>query len=583
MQFSFFTKLLHICSLSVTNITNPMQVNPVFPYAAIAGQSEFKLAIELLMVDASIGGILVLGDKGTGKTTTVRSLSQLMHAIDPDFNFVNLPVGASEDRVLGSVDLEILINEKRQVLRKGLLALAHRGILYIDEVNLLNDYLTDILLDAAASGGYHLEREGLSMWQDSRFCLIGTMNPEEGELRPQLLDRFGLCVEVKTPQDIAIRKTITQRRIDFDLNAQAMPGKWANEQQAIQQRLLHARNLRNKIELPEAVIGYASGISMQHHTEGLRADILLVKAARAYAALCGDITVTTAHVDTVAPFVLKHRSKKASSGNTPGGNNSNSNNGGGAGKSNHTSETEKTFDPISASDTLRFLKTERQSAGMGKAIASITAQRNTSSNKSADRKIDVFNTVKNYTLTGNFLISYIPDRSKGKLEVYFLIDSSGSMAQEDQIRYAKGVVQQTLQKHRGQQITFAGIGLRNGQAEIFHHTTTHADQFVNALQQLKTGGKTNLTAGFEKVYQLSHRSAQSRHVQHHLYVFTDGRINAAIAQTHDPMAEAVSYYKRYLKSLSYTQVLNTEHGFVKLDNARLLAEKLQVRFSEIHR
>lgn len=560
-----------------------MQVNPVFPYAAIAGQPEFKLAIELLMVDASIGGILVLGDKGTGKTTTVRSLSQLMHAIDPDFNFINLPVGASEDRVLGSVDLEILINEKRQVLKKGLLAQANRGILYIDEVNLLNDYLTDILLDAAASGGYYLEREGLSMWQDSKFCLIGTMNPEEGELRPQLLDRFGLCVDVKTPQDIAVRKKITKRRIDFDLDPEAMLGKWAKDQDEIQQRLLRARKLLHTVDIPEAVIEYAATVGVQHNIEGLRGDILLIKAARAYAALQGDTVVTTAHVDTVVPFVVKHRSKKTPSGNNPGGNNSNGNNEGGAGKSSQTPAPEMTFDPIVASDALKFLKTEHQPVSTGKAIASIATQRYKGSGKNADRKIDLFNTVKNYTATGNFSISYIPDRSKGKLEVYFLVDSSGSMAHEDQVRYAKGVVAQTLEKHKGKHVAFAGIGLRNGQAEVFHHTTTDASQFVMALQQLKTGGKTNLTAGFEKVHQLLHRSAQARHIEHHLYIFTDGRINAAIDYNHDPVTEAVSYYKRYLRALSYTQVLNMEYGFVKLDNARLLAEKLQVRFSEIHR
>jgi magnesium chelatase subunit D len=580
MRFSFFVKLLHFCSLPLTKVLNPMQANPVFPYAAIAGQSEFKLAIELLMVDASIGGILVLGDKGAGKTTTVRSLSQLMHAIDPGFNFVNLPVGASEDRVLGSVDLEILINEKRQVLKKGLLAQAHRGILYIDEVNLLNDYLTDILLDAAASGGYYLEREGLSLWQDSRFCLIGTMNPEEGELRPQLLDRFGLCVEVKTPQDIAIRKTITQRRINFDLDSQSMAHTWESEQQKVQQRLLRARDLLRTVEVPEAIIEYSSAISMQHHTEGLRADILLVKAARAYAALCSDAIVTNAHIDTVAPFVLKHRSRKASSNNNAAGNNSNSNHGGGAGKSNHASEQERAFDALSADSELKFLKTEQYPANAGKAIASVNLKRYTAG-RDTDRKIDLFNTVKNYTATGNFSVSYIPNNSKGKLAVYFLVDSSGSMAQADQIRYAKGVVQQTLEKYKGRQIAFAGIGLRNGKAEIFHNTTTQADQFVAALQQLKTGGKTNLAAGFEKVYHLLHRSAQSRHIQHYLYIFTDGRINATTTDN-DPITEAVRYYKRYLKSLTYTHVLNTEQGFIKLDNARLLAEKLQAHFSEIY-
>lgn len=561
---------------------NPMHVNPVFPYAAIAGQPEFKLAIELLMVDTSIGGILVLGDKGTGKTTTVRSLSQLMHTIDAAFNFVNLPVGASEDRVLGSVDLETLINEKRQVLKKGLLAQAHRGILYIDEVNLLSDYLTDILLDAAASGGYYLEREGLSMWQDSRFCLIGTMNPEEGELRPQLLDRFGLCVEVRTPQDIAIRKTITQRRMDFDLNPETMPGKWQADQKEVQQRLLQARNRLHTIQIPDTLIEYASAIAVQHHTEGLRADILLVKAARAYAALCGDAILTTAHIDTVVPLVLKHRSKKSSEGNNSGGGNTNNNNGGGAGKSGHSSDTEKIFDPLAASNTLKFLKTKNDHGNEGKAIASLAAQRYTGPNKHTAKKIDVFNTVKNYTTSGNFSISYRPDHSKGKLEVYFLIDSSGSMANDDQIRYAKGVVNQTLEKHKGKHIAFAGIGLHNGQAEIFHHTTTQAAPFINALQQLKTGGKTNLTAGFERVYQLLHRSAQSRQVQHYLYIFTDGRINAPIVHGKDPVTQAVGYYKRYLKPLTHTHVLNTEQGFVKLHKARILAEKLQARFSDIH-
>ncbi len=192
-----------------------MSDHKTFPYAAIVGQNNFKLALELSLVDRSIGGVLVSGDKGTGKTTTVRSLSALMREGN-GFPFINLPVGASEDRVLGTVDIEKLINEKRQVLQRGLLAQANGGILYIDEVNLLPDYLTDILLDAAATGGYHLERDGLSAWQESRFSLVGTMNPEEGALRPQLLDRFGLGVDVKTPHDVAERVQIARRRIAFD-------------------------------------------------------------------------------------------------------------------------------------------------------------------------------------------------------------------------------------------------------------------------------------------------------------------------------------------------------------------------------
>ena len=162
----------------------------IFPFTAICGQDDFKLALLLCMIDPSLGGVLALGDKGTGKTTTVRALQSLMKNIESDFPFVNLPIGATEDRVLGSVHLETLINEKKLEVQKGLLSKAHQGILYIDEINLLNDYLMDVLLDASSSGGYFLERDTISQWLDSRFCLVGTMNPEEGDLRPQLLDRF---------------------------------------------------------------------------------------------------------------------------------------------------------------------------------------------------------------------------------------------------------------------------------------------------------------------------------------------------------------------------------------------------------
>ncbi len=558
-----------------------------FPYAAIAAQSEFKLAIELLMVDKSIGGLLVLGDKGTGKTTTVRSLSQLMKTIEPDFSFVNLPIGASEDRVLGAVDLEKLINDKKQVLQKGLLAQAHQGILYIDEVNLLNDYLTDILLDAAATGGYHLEREGLSVWQDSKFCLIGTMNPEEGELRPQLLDRFGLCVEVSTPRDLAIRKTITQRRIEFDLVPEKVLEEWSDEQQEIRLRLQEASKMLHTIDIPESIFEYVSSLCIQHQVEGLRADILLVKAGRAYAALSGETILSIQHIDIVAPFVLKHRSKNQS----PSSKNSNENNTGGgkdgysngSDKGGNDRSAEKQLGALPADKALKFFKKNAiDTVAKGKAIEARAFKIQQPATNIAARRINIFDTVKHYTARGNFKIVYTPDNSKTKLEVYFLVDSSGSMAKDDQIRYTKGLISYTLKSNRGKQISFIGIALCKGEAEIFQPGTTDGEEFIHALEHFPAGGQTNLTAGFKKVYYHVRQNIAAKSIQRQLYIFTDGKLNCAMSSSQDPFVEAVDFYKRYLKSLHYTKVVNTERGFVQLRKARELADKLHVKYAEIN-
>ena len=283
-----------------------------FPFTAICGQEDFKLALILCMIDPGLGGVLALGDKGTGKTTTVRGLSHLLR----DIPFVNLPIGATEDRVLGTVKLDILLSEKRLEIQPGLLSTAHHGILYIDEVNLLNDYLMDVLLDAAATGGYHLERDSISQWMDSRFCLVGTMNPEEGHLRPQLLDRFGLSVTIKTPMDKTLRREIVQRRIAFDTDAKAFATKYGSAEEALASRITAAKALLQQVSIPVTISDMVADICIQHQVEGLRADILLMKAARAHAAFHGEPAIRDIDIHAVQSFVLSHRSKH-SSGQSP--------------------------------------------------------------------------------------------------------------------------------------------------------------------------------------------------------------------------------------------------------------------------
>lgn len=571
-----------------------MNNKPNFPFSAIAGQDNFKLCLILNLIDPSIGGVLALGDKGTGKTTTVRALHPLMQPIAPDFNFVNLPIGASEDRVLGTVDLEKLINEKKQVLQKGLLAQAHQGVLYIDEVNLLGDYLIDILLDAATTGGYHLEREGFSLWQQSRFALVGTMNPEEGELRPQLLDRFGLSVRIATPQALETRKVIIRRRIAFDQNPEAFVAAFAEQERATHQRIGKARQKLANMVLPEEIYDLAARKCLTHKVEGMRADILLIKTALAYAAWQGEETVTPVHLDTIAPFVLGHRSKNPQ---PPEDNNNNNNNNGGN-KDNLPENTPETSNESPATTlgaaTRVFDKTNdarsiKIAAKKAPAIArkglrlpkaeQATPGHSQSTNKQAG--IDISKTVKNYSIKDNFELIRQRRQAKTRLCVYFLIDSSGSMARKKQISHAKGLISQTLETHKGKRIRFAAVSLTQGSANICHPLTDTPPALLESLEKLPTGGKTNLEAGFEQIHQLMPKNQASRQMHQQLYIFTDGRINCSNQPDKNPLTQAVHYHATFLKSLTYTQVIDTESSFIKLGKAKVLAEQLGGRYETL--
>ncbi|MGI9558450.1 MAG: ATP-binding protein [Thermodesulfobacteriota bacterium] len=280
----------------------------IFPFTAITGQDDLKLALALCAIDPQTGGVLARGEKGTGKTTAVRSLGDMLSGGGRGFPVINLPIGATEDRVLGAIDLEKLINEKRESARAGLLEQADGGILYIDEVNLLDDYLTDILLDAAATGEYMLERDGISRNVKTRFRLVGTMNLEEGDLRPQLLDRFGLCVDVKAPASAEARREIAQNRMGFDSNPEKFSSDFEEKQEKMRERIEKAAENLESVKVTEEIFEKASALAIESGAEGMRADILIVKSARAFAAFEGRDKTAAGDVEKVAPFVLRHRS-----------------------------------------------------------------------------------------------------------------------------------------------------------------------------------------------------------------------------------------------------------------------------------
>lgn len=288
-----------------------------YPFSAIVGPEgpdapdPMALALILTTISPQVGGVLVRGEKGTAKSTIVRALAAVLPPVDGDaVPLVELPVGATEDRVVGSINLESALADGKAEYQPGLLAKAHRGILYVDEVNLLHDHLVDLLLDAAAMGRASVERDGISMSHDARFVLVGTMNPEEGELRPQLLDRFGLTVEVAAPRDPSLRAEVVRRRIAFDTDPEGFAARYADAERAITERIRWAQALVGRVELTEAALLTISRVCAAFEVDGLRADIVTARAAVAHAAWHGRDRVVREDIRTAALLTLPHRRRR---------------------------------------------------------------------------------------------------------------------------------------------------------------------------------------------------------------------------------------------------------------------------------
>jgi len=278
-----------------------------FPLSAVVGQDDLKLALLLHAVDPKLGGVLIRGEKGSGKSTAARALATLIGDGAP---FVELPIGATEDRVVGTLDLEGALLEGRSRLRPGLLAAADGGVLYVDEVNLLADHLVDLLIDAAAFGVNRVERDGITAEHPCRFVLVGSMNPEEGELRPQLLDRFGLAVEVRAPRDPQLRTEVVRRRLAYDADPAAFAGRFAAEEDGLRAAIGDAAAIAGEVVVPDEVLALASRLCAELDAEGLRADLVLARGSAALAALDGRKEATADDVVRLAPLALAHRRRR---------------------------------------------------------------------------------------------------------------------------------------------------------------------------------------------------------------------------------------------------------------------------------
>jgi magnesium chelatase subunit D len=587
---------------------------PPFPLSALVGQEDLRLALLLHAVDPGLGGVLVRGEKGSGKSTAARGLAALMPGPAP---FVELPLGATEDRVIGSLDLEAALVEGHRRLQPGLLAAAHGGVLYVDEVNLLPDHLVDVLIDAAAFGVNRVERDGLTVEHPCRFVLVGSMNPEEGELRPQLLDRFGLAVEVRAPRDPALRAEVVRRRLAYDADPATYAARWEGEERDTAAALAAAAGRLPSVTVPDAVLDLAAGLCAELGAEGLRADLVLARGAAALAALEGRAEAKADDVIRLAPMALAHRrrrgpldapgldpeeledalerlSKEAGEEQhdegtpapppTAGGTEPS-----GVGKPTRTGGP--VVRPPAAPDAGIFigLDPQKRSGTLGRhnrgpaARGGVVAAR-----PPAEALTDlalpatVAAAATRRALEANSAPLEQSDLRQAVREartahlVILAVDASGSMGAQRRMEAAKGAVLSLLldayqRRDRVALVTFAG-----DEARVAMRPTGSVEVARARLAELPTGGRTPLAAGLHAALELARLAARTDPGRRPLLVLvTDGR---ATTPAPDPGAAALAAAAEIARARLEALVVDAEDGDVRLGLAQQLAVAMGARY-----
>jgi magnesium chelatase subunit D len=622
-------------------------VTVAYPFSAVVGLDDLRLALLINAVSPAIGGVLVRGEKGTAKSTIVRALAVLLPPVEvlegcrfscapgstdcPDLathgaaaerpaRLVELPVGASEDRLVGSLDLERALTTGVSAFEPGLLAAAHRGVLYVDEVNLLHDHLVDLLLDAAALGTSYVEREGVSVRHAARFLLVGTMNPEEGELRPQLLDRFGLTVEVAATRDPVERAEVVRRRLAYEADPSGFAASWASADAALAARIADARDLLPKVVLGDQALREITAVCAAFDVDGLRADLVTAKAALALAAWDGRDEVSTDDVRTAARLALPHRRRRTpfeapgldeqqlsdalDSAHDPGPDDD----GGGSGSSAPEPApadfpgSPELSEPQSAqahpgSDNSQeqavgeTFRTRRLTVpgvnrlggaagrrslaegGNGKLTGSRTPTGRLQSlhltatlRAAAPHQVARGRTDTGLQLRGADLREAVREGREGNL-VVFVVDASGSMAARQRMSAVKGAVLSLLTDAYQRRDKVAVIGFRGTDAELLLPPTSSVEAGAVRLTELKTGGRTPLSAGLLRTAELLRVEAvRDRSRRALVVVVTDGR------HTHGPSPELAAAH--LARSGAATVVVDCESGPVRLGLATELGDRL---------
>jgi magnesium chelatase subunit D len=549
------------------------------PFSAVVGQDDAKLALILTAIEPNLGGVLLRGHKGSAKTTLARGFAQLLPGDAP---FVELPLGATEDRVLGSIDLTELLAQGVVRHRPGLLASAHGGVLYVDEINLLADHLVDVLLDVAVSGVNRIEREGVSHTHPARFVLVASMNPEEGELRPQLLDRFGLAVDIETTQDPAQRVAAVTAQLAADHDPGSLGADLAADAE-LRTALAHVVTAR----VPDDVVALASRVAVAVGAEGLRADLMLCRAAAAHAGWDGRAVASDDDVRRVAPFVLAHRRRRAPFDEPgvsddelddafgPDAPSADESDGPASPEQHHAPDTGHAAPVVPAVRAVTNTPGRRaQASGThGRFVRDVPTAPDTTSIATVPTAIAVATrrTVEPDTAPRPEDLRAAVRESRAGCLVVLVVDASNSMGAQRRIAAAKGLAFDLLtdayvHRDRVALVTFRGDG-----ADVVLRPTGSVEVARARLTDLTIGGTTPLAAGLEAARDLAQRAARDQGLAPVLVVLTDGR---ATAGGDDPIAESHAVARRIAADGFSALVVDMESGPVRLGLAAELATQL---------
>ncbi len=582
---------------------------PAYPFSAIVGHDRLRLALVLCAVRPEIGGVLIRGEKGTAKSTAVRALAAVLADVDPGSRLVELPIGATEDRVVGSLDLQKVLRDGEHAFSPGLLSRAHGGVLYVDEVNLLHDHLVDIMLDAAAMGRVHIERDGVSHSHEARFVLIGTMNPEEGELRPQLLDRFGLTVDVHASREVPVRSEVIRQRLAYEADPIRFAARYAEQDRDLAVRIAAARARVPEVALPDTELNRIAALCAAFDVDGMRADLVLARTAVAHAAWRGADAVGEEDIRVAAELALPHRRRRdpfddpgidpaqlddamAAAGDhspepepdPPGGGQSVDGNTGQPVPQRNSSSTTRPAAPPAATFRTRALTVPglgdgapgRRSRARNRAGAAVTATEDPQSGHGLHLFATVLAAAGRIDARGRLrpeaddIRRAVRVGREGNL-VIFVVDASGSMAARDRMAAVSGAALSLLRDAYQRRDKVAVITFRGDGARVLLPPTTSAHIASRRLTRFDTGGTTPLAEGLLAARDVVVRErVRDRARRPLVVVLTDGRATGGP----DPLGRSRSAAARLLAEGAAAVVVDCETSYVRLGLAGELATQL---------
>lgn len=588
-----------------------------FPFAAVAGQDRVKEALLLCAVNPAVGGVLLAGEKGTAKSTMVRGLAALIDGAP----FVELPLNITEDRLVGTIDLESALRRGERSPEHGLLKAADGGFIYVDEVNLLSEHIVNILLEVSSTGENIVEREGISFRHPARFVLVGSMNPEEGRLRSHFVDRFGLYVPTEGEQDPEVRCTIIRRRLEYERDPMGFEDAWAKETEKLREAINSAREILPRVAVSEKARRFAADLAREGGCAGHRAELTLCEAARALAAMEGRLEAAEADIRAAAPYALPHRLREAiqmedpssepereeqpledeqeradtapPAETPPGEPEGPSEELGGLLEQNMEAAPEQWEDIQPTEQTVTLKPLERGAkapAGTGKRLKVRSHSSRGRYIRAALPKGKAQDLAFDATLRAaaahprednGLMVTVCRDDLREKVReqrtgatILFLVDASGSMGAKRRMGVVKGAVLSLLSDAYEKRDTVGIIAFRNGGADVLLPLTRSVDLAEKYLRDLKTGGKTPLAHGLTTAYDL----LKTDRIKHpgslqYLVVVSDGRVNVPLWEG-PPMEDALKAASRLRAEGVQSLVLDPEEGFMQFGMAKSLADAL---------